>query len=146
VHKPFYASGFICHVPTQQILLQKLDTNENPTLTFFSGKSRKGETPEQAFLRTVSEMLGYKASPSSVRPIYDYIHDTMGECFMFYIEVADTKHIPGNGKHHADWFPLAKLSKLKLSEQTRHDIVIGERVIRAALAAANPVPPVVHNH
>lgn len=83
------------------------------------------------FLHCIEKALGMSIALSSVCPVYDYIHDTLGEHFIFFIEATDVSPLtyPSNAK--AGWFSLSKLSKLSMNEQTRHDIVIGERVIHS---------------
>lgn len=131
MHKPFYASGFLYHSPSQQILLQQ-SANKNPLkFDLFKGKSQNGTDPKVVFQRCVEKTLGISIAPSSVHTVYDYIHDTDGEQFIFYIEVK--KGIPDDG-----WILLSKVSKYSMSEQTRHDILIGERVIRSNMPPARP--------
>ncbi len=124
MHKSFYASGFLYHSPSQQILLQQTIHKNLLNFSLFKGKSRNSADPKVVFQRCVEKTLGISITPSSVHTVYDYIHDTDGVQFIFYIEVK--KNIPGTG-----WILLSKLSKYSMDEQTRHDLIIGERVIRS---------------
>ncbi len=127
MHKSFYASGFLYHSPTQQILLQQPSDNANPVL--FRGKSHKAKDPQAVFQRCVEQALGIAIPTSSIHPVYDYRHNTLGAHFIFYVEVSDIKPKVYSSKNKTEWFLLSKLSKYAMSEQTRHDIIVGERVI-----------------
>lgn len=133
MHKRFYASGFLYHSPSQQILLQQLRSGNNINLVLFGGKSHKGKDPQVVFQRYIEKALGVSITPSSIHPVYDYIHDKLGEHFIFYVEVSDATPRAYASKNKAEWFLLSKLSKCNMSEQTRHDIIIGERVIRSLM-------------
>jgi hypothetical protein len=124
VHKSFYASGFVYHSPSGQILLQQSTKNETTIFDLFRGKNKNGNNPKTVFQQCVEKALKTTFSASSVHTVYDYVHDTEGEHYVFYIEI--NKNIPDSG-----WIQLSKLSKYTMSEQTRHDIIIGERVIRS---------------
>lgn len=131
MHKPFYASGFLYHSPSQQILLQQLSDSDNTRLVLFRGKSRNGNDPQSVFQQCVEKALGVSIKASSIHPVYDYIHDILGEHFIFFIETTTISPNTYSSDNNAEWCLLSKLSKLKMSEQTRHDIVVGERVIRS---------------
>jgi len=130
MHKPFYASGFLYHSPSQQILLQQLTSDTEAKLVMFGSKSHNGENPITIFQQCVEKALGITIDTDSIRPIYDYTHDKFGEHFIFYIEIKDTIPVINSFNKKAEWLSLSKLSKFNMSEQTRHDITIGERVIR----------------
>lgn len=140
MHKPFYASGFIYHAPTQQILLQQFTSGDEIKLVLFRGQSRNGHDPKTVFRQCIEKTLGVTVPSSSIKPVYDYVHDQLGEHFIFFVEAKDKTPKKYSSKNKTDWFPLAKLSKLTMSEQTRHDIVVAERVIRSIFELANPTP------
>jgi len=131
VHKPFYASGFLYHSPSQQILLQQTICKNLLNFDLFTGKSHNGTDPKIVFQRCVEKTLGISIAPSSVHAVYDYIHDILGKHYIFYVEVKKNIHDTG-------WIPLSKVSKYAMSEQTRHDIIIGERVIRSNMPPVHP--------
>ncbi len=126
MHKPFYASGFLFHAPSQQILLQQLTSDQN--LMLFGAKSHNGTNPQTVFQTCIESALGVKVPDASIYPVYDYILENLGEQFVFYAQIPDMTPLSLINK--TKWFLLSKLSKFKMSEQTRHDIIIGERVIR----------------
>ncbi len=145
VHKSFYASGFLFHSGSQKILLLQPHNNNDTKLLLFGSKCHIGNDPATEFQHYIGKALGITIAASSVHPVYDYMHDTLGEHFIFFIEVPDMSQAcyPSNTK--AEWFSLSKLSKLNMSEQTRHDIIVGERVIRSLTAPAHtPQNPVLH--
>jgi len=131
VNKPFYASGFLYHSPSQQILLQQFGTDNNTKLALFSGVSHNGESPLIVFQRCVEKALGTIIPASSIRPVYDYIHDKQGEQYVFYVDVVDASPKEYKSKNKTEWFLIEKIDKYAMTEQTRHDIMIGGRVIRA---------------
>lgn len=130
MHKVFYASGFLYHPPTQQILLHQSD-KDDLTLSTFRGKNVKNESPEDVFRRVVSEMLGLDLPPKHVLTVYDYFHQGLDA--HYYVLFAKVRK-PSldyklNGTTTIGWFPLKQLPKLKLSEKVRQDIIVGQRVI-----------------
>ena len=131
MNKPFYASGFLYHAHSGQILLQQFGTDNNTKLALFSGVSHNGESPLIVFQRCVEKALGTIIPASSIRPVYDYIHAQQGEQFVFYVDVTGVEPKEYKSKNKTEWFSIEKIEKYPMSEQTRHDIMIGGRVIRA---------------
>ncbi len=136
VHTSFYASGFLYHSPSQQILLQQLNSGNDTKLVLFSDASNESCDPKIVFQQCVEKALGVTVSSSSIHGVYDYIHDRLGKHFIFYVEVADIPPAAYSSKNKTAWFLLSKLSKCNMSEQTRHDIMIGERVIRSHMESS----------
>lgn len=131
MHKSFYASGFLYHLPSNQILLRKLTKGDKDVFLLFRRRSFKNYDPQTVFLREVETRLETSISSSSINTVYDYIHSSLGEHYIFYVELKGKVPASYQVNNLSGWFPLAKLSKYPMSEQTRHDIVIGERVIRS---------------
>lgn len=138
VHKPFYASGFFYHSASQQILLQQQTHGDEIKFVLFRGKSQNGHDPQVVFQHCVEEALGKSVDATSIRPVYDYVHEKFGAHFIFYIEVAEVLPQKLTDKQSAQWISLSKLTKHNMSEQTRHDIIVGERVIRALQEQKEP--------
>lgn len=133
MHKAFYASGFLYHSPSQQILLQQIDNNKT-VLSLFTGNSETGEEVSAVFQRIIYQQLGITIPLTSINPIYDYFYKDFGtDHFLQYAEVDDID-LAANLQEQGviRWFPLQKISKLNMPDQVRHDIIIGQRVIRAA--------------
>lgn len=144
MHTSFYASGFLYHAPSQQILLQQLHSDNDPKLVLFSEMSHNGNNPQAVFQHCVEKALRVAINPSSIYPVYDYILDRLGEQFIFYVEVSGVAPVAYSSKNKTKWFLLSKLSKFPMSEQTRHDIIIGERVIRSRTAPTRAPQPTHH--
>lgn len=142
---PFHASGFIYHPASGQILLQEFHSGDDVMLSLFGSASNNSADPQTVFQQCVEKALGMKVSPTSIHPVYDYVHDNLGEHYIFYVEVSEAKPVMAGTKNKAAWCPLSKLAKLNMSEQTRHDIVVGERVLRNLLESTQP-PRTAHNH
>lgn len=132
MHKTFYASGFLYHPASKQILLQQQAHGEEVKFALFRGKSDKGSDPQAVFQQCIEETLGSPVKSSAIRPVYDYMHEKFGMHFIFYIEITEVTLKKLKSKEETAWVSLAKLSKINMSEQTRHDIIVGERVIRAS--------------
>lgn len=140
MHKPFYASGFLYHSPSQQILLQQLNSDDLK-LGLFSASCRNGNSPLNVFQDCVEKALDIAVPDSSIHPVYDYVLENLGEQFIFFAEVVRVGPIAPKNK--TQWVLLSKLSKFRMSEQTRHDIIIGERVIKSRMEPAH-VPQYPH--
>jgi hypothetical protein len=133
VHKPIYASGFLYHSATGQILLQQITQNADTSFTLFSDVSKKGADPQTVFLKCLEKSLGVKIAASDIHAVYDYVPDGEGAKYIFYVEVTDAVPQTYRAKSNAAWLHLSKIGKSNMNEQTRHDIVVGERVIRSLL-------------
>lgn len=121
------------------------NSNSDTKLLLFGSKCHQGDDPATELRHSIGKILGLTIAASSIHPVYDYVHDTLGEHFIFFIEVPDMSQECYPSDTKAEWFSLSKLSKLDMSEQTRHDILIGERVIRSLTAPAHiPQNPVLH--
>lgn len=113
VHKVVYASGFLYHSGSAQILLQQNLSDPRSTWTLLECPSGK--------------ILGYKT-----RPVYDYV--AKGKKYVIsYAEVKKVKDFPDKGKLSFKWFTVKEISKLSLSAQTKQDIIVGHRVIASEL-------------
>ena len=130
MHNAFYASGFLYHPPTQQILLQQPDESDL-TLCTFSGKNTHKETAEDAFRRIISVKLGISIPKKAIHRVYDYFNEEIGEhYYLLYAEInKPTLNFKLKDADTVGWFPLKQLPKLKLTEQIRQDITVGQRVI-----------------
>ena len=134
MHKSFYASGFLYHSPSQQILLQVDNTHDTLSYSLFSGIGSIEESAPSVFQRILQQDLGVLIPLTSINPIYDYYYAKFGKNhFIQYAQVENMAlHETSPTRCTTGWIALKKLSKCTLTEQIRHDIIIGERVIRAA--------------
>lgn len=139
MHKDFYASGFLYHVPTQKILLQQTNKPDGIFLSLFGGKGRKGEDAPSVFQRIILEILELNIPLKSIHQIYDFPREYGDNHFIQYAEIDDpifNKVL--KQKDTAVWFELKKLSKIKLTDQIRQDIIVGQRVINAIERSRQP--------
>lgn len=133
MHKQFYASGFFYYPSTQQILLQQ-HKSLAPKWSLFEEKSQKDEEPVNAFLRGSFKQFKIKITPKAIHDIYDYFNTELNSHYhIFYARVKNKKEIREKPDYNIEWFTFQQISKLPLNEQTRQDIMVGKRVIDAAL-------------
>ena len=133
MHKAFYASGFLYHPPTQQILLQQ-KSEEDLTLTTFGAEGKHPDTPEDVFQKLLTEKLGIRIPKSGIYRVYDYPNESLGkQYFLMYAECPEAElNFKLNGIESVGWFPFKQVGKLKLTQQIRQDITVGQRVINYA--------------
>jgi hypothetical protein len=135
MHRGFYASGFLYHLPSEQILLQQQTENDkSPFWSLFGESILSRETAEITFQRAIYNLLSIRLALKSIFPIYTYFHKEMGKNnAVVYAEVNKLhRHSSVNSVKYA-WFTLKQVFKLQLLEQTKHDIIIGQRVISARM-------------
>ena len=138
MYKYYFTSGFLYHPSSEQILLEKVTENNQTELVLFRGKSSKGNSHKKVFQLAVEKSLQITIPLSSIKEVYDYIHNTLEKRFIFYVEFKDEIPVSQNTKN-SGWFQLTKLSKYPMSEQTQHDIIVGQRVIRARSNPASSI-------
>jgi ADP-ribose pyrophosphatase YjhB (NUDIX family) len=136
VHKDFYASGFLIHLPTQQILLQKHDlVDTSSQWSLFGEHSASGEDAIKTFQRAVYEQLHLKLKTPAIYSVYDYMHDGLKKVhFVHYasIDSIDQKMKPRKD-HILSWFNFKQMLKIPISEQTKQDIIVAQRVINVVV-------------
>lgn len=133
MHKNFYASGFLYHPSSQQILLQQ-NKSIPPTSSswlLFGGQYLEKEDPKALFENIIFELLDIKIRV--VRSIYSYLNENTGEfqCIV-YSKLSKFQNFSSKDGLTFAWFSFKDVLKLKIIEQTKHDIVVGQRVIEAA--------------
>lgn len=131
MHKKIYASGFLYHSQTTQILLQQKNSSD-PTATWslLGDLGTSGETPEAIFKRILEKDLGLNIPTKSIHQVYDYVDDvTKEERHICYAEVKSTKNFSSSNGSAFDWFTLKEITKLRISPQAKQDIIVGQRVI-----------------
>lgn len=140
MHKKFYASGFIYHPSTHQILLQQnniipLHSEASPptstTWSLIGVPYQENEKPETSFKNIIFELLSIKVG--TIIPIYSYSDENTGEVqYIVYTRLNKFQNFsPKKGLTFA-WFSFKDVLKLKITEQAKHDIIVGLRVIEAA--------------
>ena|SRR5258708_36550547 len=131
MHKKIYASGFLYHLPSNQILLQQDITAQNLLSQWFlfGGTCAEKDDPEVIFKHLISDLLHIKIK--TVHHVYSYENENMNN-YIVYSEVEKLRDFSPKNGIIFNWFPFKNALKLQLSEQTKHDIVVGQRVIDAA--------------
>lgn len=133
VHKNFYASGFLYHPSSQQILLQQnnLTPSTSSSWLLFGGRCLEKEDPKALFENIIFELLDIKIKV--VRSIYSYLNENTGESqYLVYSKLSKFQNFSSKSGLKFAWFSFKDILKLKIREQTKHDIVVGQRVIEAA--------------
>jgi len=135
MHKDFYASGFLYHSRSQQILLQQHKTaDEKPAWSLFGKKADKDKTGEEIIRDIFLEDLNIKLKIRDINCIYTYSSKEEGaEHNIYYAEIKKLHKFPVSDKKEFTWFNFKQILKLNLSEQTKHDIVVGLRVIDSSV-------------
>lgn len=133
MHKKFYASGFIYHPQSQQILLQQNNSIANMSCPWllFGGYYSEEEEPAALFKNIVFKLLDIEVGV--VHPVYSYLNEN-NDAFQYivYSRLNKFQNFSSKGSLAFGWFTFKEVLKLKISAQTKHDIVVGQRVIEAA--------------
>lgn len=130
MHKDFYASGFLYHHKTAQILLQQTNSaDQNSSWSLFEKKAIKDKTGEETFVEIFFEHLDIKLKINTVNSIYTYSAKDGTEYNIYYAQVKKLHKSTDSSKNGFSWFSFKQIQKLNLSEQTKQDILIGQRVI-----------------
>lgn len=133
MHKNFYASGFIYHPQSERILLQQ--NNNVSTLpgqwVLFEFEYSEKENPEELFKNVISELLDIKVK--QVFPVYFYFNENKKRNqSILYTTVNKLHDFTSKKDLTFKWFSFKDVLKLHVTDQTKHDIVVGQRVIEAA--------------
>ncbi len=142
MNKPFYVSGFLYHLISQQILLHQSLVGTNPLTTWnmFGGISRKGEDAPTALQRILQEQLNLRIETKNLFPVYDYFHEVLKKIhYVFYVEVKKLYAPASLSEEVCSWFTFKQTTKLGLAEQAKHDVIISERVINAQTRSHLPI-------
>jgi len=132
MHKDFYASGFLYHPKSQQILLQQnnLDSSNN-VWTLLQGDATSEEDIKESFLKIVDNHLNIKLKLNSIFSVYDYTDKNK----TFYVLYAHIKKLEkfNNEDNKFSWFTFKQVHKLSMHPQTKQNIIIGQRVIDSSI-------------
>lgn len=133
MHKTFYASGFLYHSPTQQILLQQHLSSPSSInqWSLFGSAYLEKDDPAEAFKKEIFDLLNIKIA--TIYPVYSYLDEkTNVNHVVVYAELENIQDFPPKEDLTFAWFSFKDVLKLQASKQTKHDIVIGQRVIQAS--------------
>jgi len=97
-------------------------------------KIKREKKEADTFQRIIYSIFGEKPSTSSIHSIYDYIdNDSGAKRFILYTQVRNIKkYVSRKKEYKVSWFNFKEISKLKLTEQTKQDIIVGQRVVLLA--------------
>ena len=133
MHKVFYASGFLYHEPTQQILLQQA-YDDSPEWSLIGGVSLVRETAQEAFHRIAFSILRIKLSLESIYPVYTYNKRNFErKQVILYADIEDINHVKPGKDNVFSWFTRKQIQRLPLDLQTKQDLIVGQRVIDARM-------------
>jgi len=134
MHNDFYASGFLYHPKSQRILLQK-EKKSDPNIYWqvICAKAKKNETSKDTFKRIVNSLLKLEIEIKNIVSVYDYFHEELkANNFISYVKVKKAEEF--DDKHYIyQWFDLKETLKLKVSSQTKQDIIVLQRVISSSV-------------
>lgn len=135
MHNDFYASGFLYHPRTQQILLQQENTADiEPTWALFGGEGTDGETAEEAFKRIINSALRFNLKPNAIFQIYNYFHEEKRKnSYVCYARVRKMEKFQSNKNITYAWFTFKEIQKLHIPDKVKQDIIVGQRVIDSAI-------------
>lgn len=131
VHKTFYASGFLFHQESQQILLHQTQ-QKNDTVSvwsMFGGTNDKEDDGAVTFQQMIYDVLNLKLARKHIYPVYNYfhnVHNTMH--YVYYAQVTKMQNYAFEGET-LSWFTFKQTLKLPFAQQTKQDIVVAQRVI-----------------
>lgn len=131
MHKGFYASGFLYNPESDRILLQQqISPITSSDWSLFENTYSENENAKNVFTKTIYHALHKHID--FVYPVYSYIDETSGKNQDVFYAISQDTSFPSKEKSHFQWFSFKELTKTRLSEQIRHDILVGQRVIDAA--------------
>ncbi|EKD84658.1 MAG: hypothetical protein ACD_38C00179G0005 [uncultured bacterium] len=134
MHKPFYASGFLYSLKTNQILLFQTPgkENEKTTLTTIGGEGKQKEDPQAAFQRIIKKLLNLDLKTKDIYPIYDYFQDDLKkDNFVFYAELKRKPAIGSSENGAFVWVTFEEALKVLFPAHSKQDVIVGQRVINA---------------
>lgn len=133
MHKDFYAGGFLFNPYSEQILLQQnySDSGIPSPWLLFGEICVEQYNPEDVFKNIIYKLLDIKID--MVYPVYSYIKESVDRNQnIVYSEIKKMQDFPSKNGVRFGWFTFKEVMKLQAAEQTKHDIVVGQRVIEAA--------------
>lgn len=84
------------------------------------------------FRQVLNKLLGLKLNLKEIYPVYSYpSRGVYKKHHILFAQIKKRKNFPPKSNRIFSWFTLKQIAKLPLTEQTKHDIVIGQRVIDA---------------
>lgn len=146
MHNDIYASGFLYHPSTQQILLHQ--PQKSPSVWhMLGGKGHKAEDSKKAFQRVIYKLLAIEVDLKHIFPVYDYFHAPINKTHhVFYAQLTSMPRLNAIQKTTFSWFTFKQTLKLAFTEQTKQDMVVSERVIKAEIRSHEVIPPAFNSY
>ena len=140
MHKHFYASGFLFHPASGQILLQTPLVDSSFSWGLFTTENSGEEKPIEAFERIVFDSLELTLSPQDIREVYDYFDEEKNaHHYMFYAIITDDAFTPDSLTDDTlIWLAFKQLAKTSVSPQDKQNIIVSQRVINAEIRENTP--------
>ena len=104
--------------------------------------NEKEEDAQKAFQRIIYQLLNLRLDEKYIHPVYDYFNNNLNaDHYVFYAKVKSMNNLslPDNGT--LSWFSFKQITKLPLSEQTKQDIIVSQRVIQAQARSDSGIVP-----
>jgi len=137
MHKQFYASGFLFHSASGQILLQASSSESSSAFSWvlFSMNNTPKEEPIHTFQRAIFDTLDITLLEKDIRQVHDYFdEEKKAQHYIFYGVVNDDTFSPATEDDNAiSWFVFKQLSKISISPRDKQDIIVAQRVINAEI-------------
>lgn len=122
-----YISGFLYHPGSNQILLQRENSLDEKSLWSLLGG-------QENFQRLVDSLLNLNLPLKAIHPVYEYFDKGLHKNHQIsYAVVKKLKDFPPKKKTVFAWFPMKKIIKQNLSDQTKQDLIVSQRVIDSAI-------------
>jgi hypothetical protein len=115
-------------------LQQKKSADGNVVWSLLIQKMTENKTGEETFRDLFFEKLGIKLKLRGVNLIYNYYNKEKDASYnLYYAEVKSLRKLPETAKNNFAWFSFKQVQKLDLSEQSKHDVTVGIRVIDSSI-------------
>ncbi len=136
MHKGLYVSGFLYHEPSNQILLQQIQSISPSWSLFESEEVEEDANPATTFADLIRNTLQLKLVIKTIQEVYTYLNEDASKNYSItYAPVTSLKTALAQSRDGkiCKWFGPREILKLNLSPQTRHDVTVGQRVIDAKM-------------
>lgn len=134
--KGYYVSGFLYHEPTNQILLQQIQSLSPSWSLFESEEVEENASPAATFADLIRNTLQLKLVIKSIQEVYSYLNEEVNKNYSITYAPVTSLKTALTASHEGKickWFGPREILKLNLSAQTRHDVTVGQRVIDAKM-------------
>lgn len=104
----------------------------------FNGEGDLKE-PRAYFEKVLKKSLAVTTGIKNVFPVYSYFNASLHKThFIYYAPVSQLREYKSGTGGNLAWFNFKQITKLSLSSQAKHDIVVAGRVIAAQARADEP--------